>query len=130
MAFAHQHGRRLARVQDGDDGPFAPPLEEAGLQGKSSGSAIRALWVQRWARPARERNGADVAAGPVRPSVVSGRYGVSLLIRVDQLASAVRVPGVPGVPDAGGPKLNVPPAQVPSRLSPVPPAKNGPPQSV
>ena len=46
-------------------------------------------------------------------------YGVSLLIRVDQLPSAARTPG----PCLG-------PAQVPSRLSPLPPAKNGPPQSV
>ena len=55
-----------------------------------------------------------------RPFCVSRgcrRYGVSLLIRVDQLPSAARVPG---------PWLA--PAQVPSRLSPVPPAKNGPPQ--
>ena len=47
------------------------------------------------------------------------RYGVSLLMRVDQLASAERTPG---------PWLA--PAHVPSRLSPVPPTKNGPPQSV
>jgi hypothetical protein len=47
------------------------------------------------------------------------RYGVSSLILVDQLASAERVPTPPGVP-----------AHVPSRLSPLPPAKNGPPQVV
>jgi hypothetical protein len=46
-------------------------------------------------------------------------YGVSLLIRVFQSASAVRVPA---------PWLA--PPHVPSRLSPLPPAKNGPPQSV
>jgi hypothetical protein len=45
--------------------------------------------------------------------------GVYLLIRVDQLPSAPRLPG---------PWLA--PAQVPSRLSPLPPAKNGPAQSV
>lgn len=44
-------------------------------------------------------------------------YGVSLLIRVDQLASAARAPG---------PWLA--PPHVPSKLSPVPPEKNGPPQ--
>ena len=46
-------------------------------------------------------------------------YGVSLLIRVFQSPSAVRVPG---------PWLA--PPHVPSRLSPEPPAKNGPPQAV
>ena len=47
------------------------------------------------------------------------RYGVILLIRVDQLPSAARMPVAPAEP-----------AHVPSRLSPVPPAKNGPPQAV
>src|SRR5204863_439577 len=46
-------------------------------------------------------------------------YGVSLLVRVDQFASPVRFPG---------PWLA--PPQVPSRLSPLPPAKNGPPHDV
>lgn len=46
-------------------------------------------------------------------------YGVNLLIRVDQLPIAARVPIPPGVP-----------AQVPSRLSPDPPLKKGPPQVV
>jgi hypothetical protein len=46
-------------------------------------------------------------------------YGVSSLIRVDQLPSAERTPTPPGEP-----------AHVPSRLSPLPPAKNGPPQVV
>src|SRR5258706_439534 len=46
-------------------------------------------------------------------------YGVNLLMNVDQLPSAARVPG---------PWLE--PPHVPSKLSPVPPTKNGPPQSV
>src|SRR5438477_7698485 len=46
-------------------------------------------------------------------------YGVSLLIRVDQLPSAARTPG---------PWLA--PPHVPRRLSPVPPTKKGPPQLV
>jgi hypothetical protein len=45
-------------------------------------------------------------------------YGVNLLMWVDQLPSAARVPTPPGVP-----------AHVPSKLSPLPP-KNGPPQVV
>src|SRR6059036_3554173 len=49
--------------------------------------------------------------------LVGPPYGVNLLIRVDQLPSAARAPG---------PWLA--PPHVPSRLSPVPPAKNGPPQ--
>ena len=60
------------------------------------------------------------AKGRAGAALRTGRavgYGVSLLIRVDQFASAVRGPG---------PWLA--PAHVPSRLSPVPPAKNGPPQ--
>src|SRR4029077_11444270 len=55
---------------------------------------------------------------PLRPSN-DYDYGVSLLIRVDQLPSAERGPG----PWDG-------PAHVPSKLSPLPPKKNGPPQSV
>ena len=55
-------------------------------------------------------------------------YGVNLLIRVDQFASAVRGPGVFGVPVPSA--LKVPPAQVPSRLSPVWPMKNAPPHVV
>lgn len=54
----------------------------------------------------------------LRPEQYDG-YGVNLLMRVDQLASAVRVPGAPAVA-----------AHVPSKLSPVPPVKNGPPQVV
>jgi hypothetical protein len=46
-------------------------------------------------------------------------YGVSLLIRVDQFASAERGPGPCPAPP-----------HVPSKLSPVPPTKNGPPQAV
>src|SRR5881227_90250 len=57
------------------------------------------------------------AGGPARARQ-SGQ-GVNLLMRVDQLPSAVRTP----VPLGGL-------AQVPSRLSPLPPAKNGPPQVV
>src|SRR5207248_1111529 len=53
------------------------------------------------------------------PPMCNRSYGVSLLIRVDQFASAVRPPG-PWVA----------PPHVPSRLSPEPSAKNGPPQSV
>ena len=47
------------------------------------------------------------------------RYGVNWLMNVDQLPSAARVPGALGEP-----------AHVPSKLSPLPPAKNGPPQVV
>jgi hypothetical protein len=36
MAFAH-HPVGLPGVQDGDDGPFAAPLEKVGLQGTSFG---------------------------------------------------------------------------------------------
>ena len=43
-------------------------------------------------------------------------YGVNLLMNVDQFANEVRVP----TPPSEG-------AQEPSKLSPVPPAKNGPP---
>src|SRR5436190_842835 len=68
---------------------------------------------------AAERERGPAVAGPLFVPHLAGRYGVSLLIRVDQLPSAARVPG---------PWLA--PPQVPSRLSPVPPAKNGPPQLV
>src|SRR5690348_12365690 len=63
--------------------------------------------------------GPALAAGPIGHLVTQVDEGGRSLIRVDQVASAVRTPG---------PWLA--PAQVPSRLSPVPPAKNGPPQSV
>ena len=59
--------------------------------------------------------------GPaLRPALQSSSdlpvdYGVNLLIRVDQFASAVRGPGARAQA----------PAHVPSRLSPVPPTKNG-----
>src|SRR2546423_8553771 len=67
---------------------------------------------------------------PSRSASCPLAYGVSLLIRVDQLASAVRGPGVSAVPGAVPGNVNVPPAQVPSRLSPLPSAKNGPPHGV
>src|SRR5205823_11937656 len=53
------------------------------------------------------------------PRLSDWPYGVSLLMRVDQFASALRAPG---------PWLA--PPQVPRMLSPEPPKKNGPPQSV
>ena len=62
---------------------------------------------------------AGLTAGPRVLRAPYGRYGVSLLIRVDQLPNAALVPGAP----ADG-------AHVPRRLSPVPPVKNGPPQVV
>src|SRR6266550_4873200 len=55
----------------------------------------------------------------VWPAPPQKYYGVSLLIRVDQLPSAERTPTPPGEP-----------AHIPSRLSPLPPEKNGPPQVV
>src|SRR5438552_1584255 len=52
-------------------------------------------------------------------SHTSSVQGVNLLIRVDQFPSAARTPAAPGVG-----------AQVPSLLSPLPPAKKGPPHAV
>src|ERR671927_1909314 len=66
--------RRRARRRNGDEG------------GQSGENAHLSTGYARSGR----RNGAGVAAGPVRPSVLPGRYGVSLLIRVDQLPSAAR----------------------------------------
>jgi hypothetical protein len=56
-------------------------------------------------------------AGPATRAISRADQGATRLSRVDQLASAVRLPVPPGLP-----------AQVPSRLSPLPPAKKGPPQ--
>src|SRR4051794_10035646 len=61
------------------------------------------------ARPAAGRHG-----GPGARTSKPRRQGTSLLIRVDQLPRGARTPG---------PWLA--PPQVPSRLSPVPPTKNG-----
>lgn len=68
---------------------------------------------------ARRRRGRGHRSGGPCPSLATPCYGTSLLMRVDQLPRAVRPPG---------PWLA--PPQVPSRLSPDPPAKNGPPQAV
>ena len=66
-----------------------------------------------------QHQGAVRFGPPLGVNVALLIYGVNLLINVDQLAIAARTPG---------PWLA--PPQVPSRLSPVPPTKNGPPQSV
>jgi hypothetical protein len=65
------------------------------------------------------REGRPCGRPSSRVRTASSAYGVSLLILVDQFASAVREPG----------PCDAPP-HVPSRLSPEPPTKNGPPQSV
>ena len=68
---------------------------------------------------ALKKDGAGSSYRPPIHSAVAPAQGVNRLIRVDQLASEVRTPAPPGEP-----------LQLPSRLSPLPPAKNGPPQLV
>src|SRR5439155_16014947 len=81
-------------------------------------ASIAALSSVDIASESRDKEGDHLAVVPF-DSARSRCYGVSLLMRVDQFARAVRTPGPCDAP-----------AQVPSRLSPAPPAKNGPPQSV